>query len=43
MKCDNFECSNDAIITVADAKLEIQINVCQVHYDELAKMNKWDR
>ena len=42
MKCDKFDCSKDAIKTVADHLLEIKINVCKDHYDELAKMNRWD-
>ena len=37
MKCDNKECNKEAIKTVVDKRLEIEINVCEEHLFDLEK------
>jgi hypothetical protein len=42
MKCDNKECTNDAMFTMWNTKLEFGTNVCYNHYKALEMEGGWE-
>lgn len=43
MKCDGKECGNEAFLRLRYPLLEVQVNVCPFHYEQMKKLNpRWE-
>ena len=41
VKCDQKECNNVAWIVLEDPVMEVHVNVCTMHYEELKNERAW--